>query len=151
MNRVGVFTKWLLLIFILASCSYLPERQQDKSLYQRLGGELGIVSIVDNFLYQIGDSEVLRPLFADTDLARFHEKLTEQLCELSGGPCQYTGDDMIEVHAGLAMTNRHFDAVVTALVTAMEQADVEVGAQNALLQKLAAMHADVMRDVVPPR
>ncbi|MDN3637820.1 group 1 truncated hemoglobin [Simiduia curdlanivorans] len=150
MNSVRTSITWLLLVFMLASCSHLTEQSREQSLYQRLGGAPGIATIVDNFLYQIGESDVLRPLFVHTDIERFHEKLSEQLCEISGGPCRYSGDEMTEVHAGLAMNNRHFDAVVNAFISAMEQADVEVSAQNALLEKLAAMHADVMRDVVAP-
>ena len=136
---------WMLLVS-LAGCSSMP----DSTLYQRLGEQAGIDQVVDNYLYEVGESELLRPLFAKTDLERFRTKLAEQLCEVSGGPCQYTGDDMTEVHAGMAMNNRHFDAVVTALTDAMTQAGVDVASQNELLKLLASMHGDVMRETVPP-
>lgn len=131
-------------------CSLAPAQRASQTLYQRLGGEQGIAQIVNNFMYRVGDSELLRPLFTDTNLERFHTTLSEQLCEISGGPCRYSGDPMTEVHAGMAMNNRHFDAVVTALTDAMEEAGVGIEAQNAMLQKLAAMHGDVMREAVAP-
>ncbi|MBB3169982.1 group I truncated hemoglobin [Simiduia aestuariiviva] len=132
---------------LLLACASQP---QQTTLYQRMGGEAGVRTIVDNFLYEVGDSALLRPLFNDIDLPRFRTKLAEQLCEISGGPCRYSGDNMTEVHAGMAMNNRHFDATVTALTRAMEAAGVDVASQNAMLKKLAAMHGDVMRETIAP-
>lgn len=122
----------------------------EQTLFQQLGGEPGIERIVDNLLFNIADDPVLRPLFEKTDLERFHEKLSEQLCELSDGPCRYTGDDMTEVHAGMAINNRHFDALVTALNNAMSTAGVGFGARNALLARLAELHEPVLREAGTP-
>lgn len=135
------------LVCILAGCA----SQNTDNLYERLGGEQGISTIVDNLLYVIADDPIIRPLFEKTDLNRFHEKLSEQLCEVAGGPCTYTGDDMVEVHAGMVMNNRHFDAMVTALDHAMQDAGVAFSARNAMLARLAALHEQVMRETVIPK
>ncbi|AFU99826.1 group I truncated hemoglobin [Simiduia agarivorans] len=134
------------LVWILAGCA----SQNTDNLYERLGGEQGIITIVDNLLYVIAEDPIIRPLFEKTDLDRFHEKLSEQLCEVAGGPCIYTGDDMVEVHAGMAMNNRHFDAMVTALDQAMQDAGVTFSARNAMLARLAALHEQVMQETVIP-
>jgi hemoglobin len=144
MTKLTGVVVWLTMALMACQSAQAP------NLYQRLGGQAGIAQIVDNFLYEVGDNALLLPLFADTDLLRFRSKLAEHLCEISGGPCRYSGDSMTEVHAGMAMNNRHFDAVVTALTDAMTQAGVDVASQNALLKKLAAMHGDVMREAVAP-
>ena len=140
------FTLCLLFAWLLSACAHPPST----SLYQQLGGEQGVRAIVDNLLYHIADDPVIRPLFEKTDLDRFHEKLSEQLCEVADGPCTYTGDDMTEVHAGMVMNNRHFDAMVTALDRAMTDAGVAFNARNAMLARLAAMHGAVMREALPP-
>ncbi|UTA48104.1 group 1 truncated hemoglobin [Simiduia sp. 21SJ11W-1] len=132
----------------LAACVQAPHNQDANSLYQRLGKTPGISALVDNFLYEIGDSELLRPHFEQTDLERFREKLIEQLCEVSGGPCEYTGDSMQEVHSGMAINNRHFDATVAALIRAMNATGIDVASQNALLKRLAAMHPEVMAETL---
>lgn len=137
----------LIALALLSGCA---QKATKASLYAQLGGRDGIARIVDNFLYEVGDSELLRPHFAQTDLNRFREKLAEQLCEISGGPCRYSGDSMSEVHGGMALNNRHFDATVSALISAMEAADIDVASQNALLKRLAAMYPEVMADTVAP-
>ena len=43
--------------------------------------------------------------FKDVKLARVKEKLVEQICELAGGGCKYTGDPMAKVHKGLKNTD----------------------------------------------
>lgn len=134
------------LVCLLASCA----SHKSDTLYAQLGGEQGVQTIVDNLLFNIADDPVIRPLFEKTDLDRFHQKLSEQLCQVAGGPCTYTGDDMVEVHAGMAMNNRHFDALVTALDRAMQNAGVTFNARNSMLARLAAMHEQVMREAVDP-
>ncbi|GGX67575.1 group I truncated hemoglobin [Saccharospirillum salsuginis] len=128
---------------LLAACSTQPT-EPDTTLYNRLGGQAGITTIVDNLLFEIGGNETLIGFFADTDIDRFREKLIEQLCEVSDGPCEYTGDSMAQVHADMDIDNRHFDALVTDLITAMTEAGVPTGAQNDLLARLVPMHDEVI-------
>lgn len=42
--------------------------------------------------------------FEDSNIPRVKDKLAEQICELSGGPCQYSRDSMRETHAGHHIT-----------------------------------------------
>lgn len=134
----------------LAACAH-PGKDIDSSLFARLGGQSGIEAIVDNLLFELSSDEKLLPFFESTNIDRFREKLIEQLCEVSDGPCRYTGDTMAQVHAGMALDNGHFNALVTDLMAAMDQENIAVGAQNDLLARLAAMHAEVMCGDCDPR
>lgn len=113
-------------------------------LYQQLGGEAGVVAIVDQFLSNLADDQRINHFFVDTNLKRFRERLIEQFCSLSGGPCTYTGDSMQQSHAGMGVGHAHFNALVEDLIEAMEQCKVATGAQNRLLALLAPMHKDVI-------
>ncbi|MEP4546596.1 MAG: group 1 truncated hemoglobin [Saccharospirillum sp.] len=131
----------IVLVALVAACSTTPTQP---TLYERLGEQDGITTIVDNLLYEIGGNDTLLPFFAKTDIGRFREKLIEQLCQVSDGPCEYTGDSMAQVHAGMGLDDRHFNALVTDLVVAMDEAGVATGAQNDLLSRLVPMYDEVM-------
>lgn len=131
----------LALTLLIAACSTTPTQP---TLYERLGEQDGIATIVDNLLFEIGGNDTLLPFFVDTDIDRFREKLIEQLCQVSDGPCDYTGDSMAQVHAGMELNDSHFNALVTDLVAAMDDAEVPTGAQNDLLARLVPMYDEVM-------
>ncbi|MDP5036953.1 MAG: group 1 truncated hemoglobin, partial [Alishewanella sp.] len=84
----------LMLALLLTACSQQPK----PSLYQQLGGEPGIAAITDGLLQKIEHDQRIVHHFADTDIARFRRLLAEQLCNISGGPCEYTGGTMQESH-----------------------------------------------------
>lgn len=134
--------KHLLLIatLMLTACQQSPET----TLYQRLGGEAGVEKIVDGVLYGIEHDQSIVHHFADTDIPRFRRLLIEQFCELSGGPCKYTGVSMQESHTGFQITQAHFDALVNHVISAMQQQQVPIEAQNEFLAMLAPMYKDVV-------
>lgn len=134
--------KYLLLTatLVLAACQQSPET----TLYQRLGGQTGVENIVDGVLAGIEQDQSIVHHFADTDIPRFRRLLIEQFCELSGGPCKYTGVSMQESHTGFQITQAHFDALVNHVITAMQQQKVTIEAQNEFLAMLAPMYKDVV-------
>ena len=113
-------------------------------LYDDLGGEGGIVAIVDQLLFNLADDQRINHFFVDTNLKRLRTKLVEQFCTLSGGPCTYSGDSMADSHAGMAVDHAAFNALVEDLIEALEHCRVGTGAQNRLLALLAPMHADII-------
>lgn len=130
----------------MSGCAQHPSsvKYGDDDLYRALGGETGITAIVDQFLWNLADDERINAHFVDTNLQRFRAKLIEQFCELSGGPCTYTGDTMKLSHAGMGIDHAGFNALVEALIEAMEAHNVATGPQNRLLALLAPMHADII-------
>ncbi|WLQ11823.1 group 1 truncated hemoglobin [Hahella aquimaris] len=117
---------------------------QDASLYRALGGEQGIARLVDRFMEEISYSEEIAPFFVDTDPDRFREKLSEQLCNISGGPCEYTGDSMRDSHAGISISEADFNRTVDLLINAMNKEGVPYPTQNRLLKRLAPMRKDII-------
>lgn len=135
----------LVTLALVPGCANQPHTPPpaDVSLYNDLGGEPGITAIIDQFLWNLAEDERIGAHFAETNIARFRAKLIEQFCMVSGGPCEYTGDDMARTHAGLDINDAHFNALVEDLIEAMEALDVGTGAQNRLLAQLAPMHHDI--------
>ena len=130
------------MLLLMLGCAATPP--DEAQLYRELGGQGGITAIVDAFLYELSEDHDVLPLFANTDIERFREKFIEQLCEVSGGPCRYSGDTMRETHRDMRVTRAQFNSVVEDLIRAMEHERVPVAAQNRLLKRLAAMYDDIV-------
>ena len=76
-------------------------------------------------------------------MRQFHTNLTDQLCELSGGPCTYSGREMRESHADMNVTDTQFNALAENLILAMEENGIPTGAQNRLIKKLVPLYPQI--------
>ncbi|MBZ9612270.1 group I truncated hemoglobin [Rheinheimera maricola] len=139
MQLTTLFATALFFLALLSGCSQRPE----SSLYQQLGGEDGIASITDGLLREIEQDQRIVHHFADTDIERFRKLLAEQLCELSGGPCRYSGGTMQQSHTGFNISLADYDALVDGLIKVMQQQKISISAQNQLLALLAPMYKDI--------
>lgn len=133
------------LSLLLAACAP-PGPPENDSLYRALGERPGIAAIVDETLDNVSQNSRIVAIFADSDIGRLEAKLVEQICELSGGPCTYTGDPMDEVHADLGIGPAEFNAFVEDLRDAMQTLDVPESARNRLLARLAPMRDDILQE-----
>lgn len=129
-----------LVLMLLSACATTSQQ----SLYQALGGQAGVEALVDRVTDIAHNDERIGFLFEDTDFPYFKARLTEQICELSGGPCEYTGLDMVDAHSGMEITRAEFNYFVEDLQLAMDQVGLDVPTQNRLLGLLVPMHADVI-------
>jgi len=128
------------LLFAISSCAHLNNQAP---LYNQLGEMEGITKIVDSLLHEISTDAKVLPLFSNTNIKRFRSKLSEQICDISGGPCEYSGDTMEETHRNLNITRNQFNSLVEDLIRAMEKNSISVPAQNELLKRLAKMYPDI--------
>ena len=124
----------------------LPAHAQktDDSLYRDLGGLDVLTKVVDDTLALALADARIKDTFKETDMKRLAKLITEQFCELSGGPCKYSGDPMKEVHQGLGLSNMQFNALVEDLQAAMDKSGIPSRTQNKLLALLAPMQRTVV-------
>lgn len=132
----------LFICLLLSACSQLPVR--DVSLYESLGEQAGLTRIVEGMLLNIAKDPRIVRHFANVDITLLRDKLVEQMCVETGGPCTRTGDSMEEIHKGLQLTRSDFNALVEDLIAAMEAQSVPVPAQNRLLARLAPMRGQII-------
>lgn len=135
----------LILLFLggLTACQYSPTSDRKDNLYQALGERAGIEAVVEDLLYLIVEDERIAFQFKGINVTHFHQQLSDQICELSGGPCQYTGREMREAHSAMDITETQFNALTENLILALEQNGIPTGAQNRLLALLAPLHQDI--------
>lgn len=132
----------LMLIGLLGACAHpLPK---DDLLYQDLGAQAGITRIVEGMLLNIARDERIVERFRKIDIERLRDKLIEQFCVETGGPCVYTGDSMAESHKGQNISRSDFNALVEDLIAAMEEQRVPVPVQNRLIARLAPMRGEIV-------
>ena len=142
-NRYATLSALLMMLALLLGGCQSLNTEPENSLYQQLGEREGIANVVEDLLYLIVEDERINQQFKGMDVAQFHRNLTDQLCELSGGPCAYTGREMRELHSDMAITDTQFNALAENLILAMEQNDIPTGAQNRLIKQLLPLYPDI--------
>lgn len=113
-------------------------------LYEALGEKRGITRLMDDFVTRLVMDPRIGGHFKDVKPAALKESLTDQICQLSGGPCKYEGADMKSAHADMDINKGHFNALVEVLQSAMDAQGIPFAQQNRLLALLAPMHRDVI-------
>lgn len=113
-------------------------------LYAAFGEQAGIRVLMDDFVARLKAEPRFGRLFKDTKPEVLSERLTEQVCVLSGGPCKYQGASMKDSHADMGITRAEFNLLVEVLQQAMEARGIPFTRQNQLLALLAPMHRDVI-------
>ena len=127
-----------------AQSAYTPTIPADDSLYRQLGGQDGLVRLMDDFMVRLLANPRMQPFFKDVNQAQVKAELVTQFCEVSGGPCKRSGPNMKQVHDGQDITKANFNALVEVLQQAMDARGIPFGAQNRLLAQLAPMHRDIV-------
>lgn len=131
-------------LIVLLFAASLQVHAADDSLYTALGGKDNIHRFVADMVQSVQRDARIRDSYDGTDFERLAAKLEEQFCEVSGGPCKYSGKDMKTIHEDLAVNRAQFNALVENLQDAMAKNDVPTRAQNRLLALLAPMHREVV-------
>jgi hemoglobin len=116
----------------------------DDALYRQLGGQPGLVKLMDDLVQRLLVDPRMQPFFKEVDQARLKAELVTQFCQVSGGPCTRSGKDMKRVHAGFDIDRASFNALVEVLQQAMDAQGIAFGVQNRLLARLAPMHRDIV-------
>lgn len=133
--------------FAIAALCYAGAAHADDSLFQSLGGKESIKAFTKDFVDIVFADPRIKEHFGRADKGRLEFMLSEQFCELAGGPCKYAGRNMRDTHAGMGIDNRAFNALAEDLQIAMERAGVPYQTGN----KLIALLAPMQRDIVPAK
>ena len=128
----------------LAGCAAPPK--QEPSLYSRLGGEPVVRRVVTETIDRAASDPRTDRSFKDVKLQRVKDMIVEQICELGGGGCKYSGDPMDKVHKGLKNTEAEMNLVVQFLRDACDHAGLAAREKNELLRLLAPMKRDIVTE-----
>ena len=138
--------RWMAGMALVATAWFaLPQgAMAQQTLYADLGGKEGIARTVAGMLKIVLQDARIKDVFRDADLPLLERRLGEQFCVLGGGPCKYTGKDMVIIHEDLGITVAQFNALAEDLQLALEQQGVPSRVQNRLIALLAPMQREIV-------
>ena len=122
-------------------------QQQQKSLYQRLGGYDALAAVTDDFIGRLATDPQLGRFFAGHNkegLTRIRQHVVDFLCVATGGPCAYTGQDMKTAHTGLHITDEDWDASVKHLTATLDKFKVPEKEKGEVLAAISGLKGDIV-------
>jgi hemoglobin len=121
------------------------------SLYERLGGVYSIATVVDDFIERLLVNNTLNANPAINEARKRVPKaglkfqVTTLVCEVSGGPCKYTGRAMKESHQHLNITQAEWDAMVADFKATLERFKVPQRERQELITIVGSTRGDIVR------
>jgi hemoglobin len=126
------------------------EQEVEKSLYERLGGVYSIATVVDDFIERLLVNDILNANPAIKEArdrvpkAGLKYRLTEQVCQVTGGPEKYNGRNMKDSHKHLNITEGQWDAMVADFKKTLDKFEVPEKEQNELLTIIGSTKGDIV-------
>jgi hemoglobin len=140
-------------IVVMVGAMTRPARAQvtQPSLYERLGGVYSIATVVDDFIERLLVNATLNANPAINEARKrvpkaglkFH--VTALVCEVSGGPCKYTGRAMKESHEKLNISQPEWDAMVVDFTATLNKFKVPQREQQELITIVGSTKNDIVR------
>ncbi|MGD1926244.1 MAG: group 1 truncated hemoglobin [Paracoccaceae bacterium] len=96
-----------------------------QTLYDKYGGFASVSRIVMEFYDRILDSESVGDYFENADMKRLIDHQTKFIAYLLGGPADYTGDRLEQLHAHLKIKGADFDEMKEILEGTLTDHGVE--------------------------
>jgi hemoglobin len=117
------------------------------SIYESIGGEPALTQVVDDLYERIMADPELSPFFAGTNLGKLKARQVEFFGQALGGPMEYQGAAMKDVHLGRGIERRHFESVAGHLVASLSGAGVPDGT----VQEIVALVLPLADDIATHR
>lgn len=133
--------KWA---FAKEGCKTQWLKAREDSLYQKLGGKAAMDAAVDAFYVKVLADDRVKHFFDDVSMDKQRRKQKEFLSAAFGGPLPWTGKDMRKAHAGMGLTEVHFNAIAENLVNTLK--DLKI--RQELIDQVVAVALTTKDDVL---
>lgn len=139
----------LLTIMFLGGNSIIV-KAQEKSLYDRLGGVKPISLVVDDFIDRLVANDILNanPKISE---GRIHSpdaylkfRVTNLVCQATGGPCTYTGLAMKESHEHMNITESEWGVMKDEFKKSLDKFEVPAQEQKELFDIIESTKKDIV-------
>jgi len=116
----------------------------ESELYTRLGGEEAIAAVVDDFYERVLADEALRPYFEGAPMEDLREHQRQFLAAVTGGPVEWSGQDMARTHAHLDITSEEFEQVAEHLRDTLVELDVREEERTEVMETVAMLEPAIV-------
>ena len=122
-----------------------------RSLFERAGGKPTIDAVASDFVDMLAQHPVIMEnsqaaAGLGRDPTRHKQMLSDYLCRVSGGGCTYSGKNLKEAHAGLAVTGEQWKVMGALFVKAMRKNNVPKAERGELATLVAANRPLIVKD-----
>lgn len=127
-----------------------PAQPAAKSLYDRLGGVYSIATVVDDFIERLlvnntlNANPAINKARAAVPKAGLKFQVTALVCEVTGGPCKYTGRTMKASHAHLNINEQQWQAMVADFRATLDKFKVPQKEQQELITIVGSTKGDIV-------
>lgn len=148
----------ILALFLLSVLPHVQSAAQEKEmnkpaekpLYERLGGVYAIATVVDDFIERLLVNDVLNANPAINEARKrvpkaglkFH--VTALVCQVTGGPQQYTGRTMKESHKHLNITEKEWQAMASDFKKTLDSFKVPEKEQQEIFTIIGSTKGDIV-------
>ena len=121
-----------------------------KALYERLGGLKGITMVSDDFINRLVVNKTLNQNPAinagrkNSPPPYLKFQVSQLLCEVSGGPCKYTGKAMKEAHTHLNISEKEWEIMAAEFKKSLNKFKVAAAEQKELFEIVGKTKADIV-------
>ena len=122
-------------------------QDQNKSLYQRLGGYDAIAAVVDDFFGRLAADKLngrFLATLADDRKMQARQLTIDFICNKTGGPCLYLGRNMLETHKGMGITKADWDASIVDLNATLDKFEVQGKEREEVLGFIASLEPGIV-------
>jgi hemoglobin len=128
----------------------IMQSQENRSLYERLGGVYSIAIVVDDFIDRImADARLNANPLVDEAHHRvtpqgFKYLVTEMVCWATGGPQKYSGRSMVDSHQHLQITDQEWEAFLDDFQQTLNKFSVPEQEQTELKAIVESTRSDIV-------
>ena len=147
---ISTVTQFTALSLAIATSTISGTALAEQPLYDRLGGLRGITLVTDDFIDRLVANETLNRNPA-IDAGRKHSpapylkfQVSILVCEVTGGPCKYTGLSMKDAHAHLNINEKEWGVMAAEFKKSLDKFNVSAAEQNALFEIVGKTKADIV-------
>jgi hemoglobin len=115
--------------------SWLTDGMSD-SLYEKLGGEAGITSMVGDFYNRVKADDLIGPFFNHVDMNRLLSMQKEFFSMALGGPVVYSGRPLSHAHHNMGIERKHFQRFVECLFQTLESQKLSQEEKDAIISRV---------------
>ena len=119
----------------------------DLSLFERVGGHVGIETFASNLLPRLQDDPLLGRFWqhrGDDGIAREKQLLIDFLSVSAGGPGHYSGRDMLTTHKGMKISCDDWSTFLIHAGQTMTELEIPQQERDELVAFVLTLKADVV-------
>lgn len=118
----------------------------EPSLYDRIGGEIGIENLVHKFYERVQADPELVPFFLHVPMEKLRAMQKELFSEALGGPLFYSGRSIRDVHAGRGISKEHLQRFLGHLLDTVSSLDLSRHEIDQIYSRIAREADEVTDD-----